>query len=180
MDIGAGIGKQMIALEREGFDAYGFEPSEQFHERAIKKMGIPKDKLKLGMIEEMDYKENEFDFVSFGVVLEHLYDPSESLKKALKWVKPNGLIYIEVPSANWLVHDLINAYYWLTSSDHVGNLSPMHEPCHLYEFTLDSFRRNAEINGYEIVFHEYFVCAEYIPGPTILRSLLSSYMRRSN
>ncbi len=40
LDVGAGLGKQMIALSNVGFDAYGFEPSKPFYERAISKMGI--------------------------------------------------------------------------------------------------------------------------------------------
>jgi 2-polyprenyl-3-methyl-5-hydroxy-6-metoxy-1,4-benzoquinol methylase len=37
LDIGAGIGKCMIALERAGFDVYGIEPSIPFYERALNK-----------------------------------------------------------------------------------------------------------------------------------------------
>ena len=178
LDIGAGIGKQMIALANHGFDAYGLEPSKQFYERAISKMGIAESKIKRGSIEEVTYNENEFDFISFSVVLEHLYDPSTSLKKALRWLKPDGLIHVEVPSANWFIHRLINRYYRLIRTDFVGNLSPMHEPYHLYEFTIDSFKKNALINGYEIVFHEYFVCKEFIPGPDFLKKPLAAYMKR--
>src|SRR5687767_1713415 len=86
LDIGAGLGKAMNALSKAGFDSYGFEPSEQFYERAISQSGISPEKLKLGMIENMDYPENSFDFISFGAVLEHLYNPSTSIEKALKWL----------------------------------------------------------------------------------------------
>src|SRR5712671_1475607 len=42
LDIGAGLGKAMNAMTKAGFDTYGFEPSEQFYERAISHWGIPK------------------------------------------------------------------------------------------------------------------------------------------
>jgi hypothetical protein len=35
LDIGAGLGKTMIAYQRAGFDTYGFEPSRPFYENAI-------------------------------------------------------------------------------------------------------------------------------------------------
>lgn len=178
LDIGAGLGKQMIALSKAGFDTYGFEPSQPFFDRAISKMNISPDKLKLGMIEEIDYDENTFDFVSFGAVLEHLYNPSESIKKALKWTKPNGLIHIEVPSSEWLSNKIINLFYKLRFSDYVGNISPMHEPYHLYEFGLNSFKRNAEIHGYEIAHHEYYVCDTYLPK--FLDNIIKPYMKRTN
>lgn len=178
LDIGAGLGKQMIALSKAGFDTYGFEPSKQFHERAISKMGINPDKLKLGMIEEVEYSENQFDFISFGAVLEHLYDPSDSILKALNWLKPNGIIHIEVPSSDWLIGKIINLFYKLKRTDYVGNLSPMHEPFHLHEFSLKSFEEHARQHAYELAFHEYYVCQTFMPK--IADYILKPYMRFTN
>ncbi|MBC7749930.1 MAG: class I SAM-dependent methyltransferase [Methylotenera sp.] len=178
LDIGAGLGKQMIALSKSGFETYGFEPSKQFYERAISKMGINPDKLKLGMIEEVEYPENHFDFISFGAVLEHLYDPSDSILKALKWLKPNGIIHIEVPSSDWLIGKIINLYYKLKRTDYVGNLSPMHEPFHLHEFGLSSFLEHSKKYGYELAFYEYYVCLTYMPK--VMDLILKPYMKRTN
>ena len=163
LDIGAGLGMQMLALSKIGFDTYGFEPSKQFHERAISKMGINPDKLKLGMMEEVEYPENHFDFVSFGAVLEHLYDPSDSILRAMKWLKSNGIMHIEVPSSKWLVGKIINLFYKLKQTDYVGNLSPMHDPFHLYEFGLDSFQEHAKQHDYELAFHEFYVGETFMP-----------------
>jgi len=178
LDIGAGLGKQMIALSKSGFETYGFEPSKQFYERAISKMGINSDRLKLGMIEEVEYPENYFDFISFGAVLEHLYDPSDSILKALKWLKPNGIIHIEVPSSNWLIGKIINIFYKLKRTDYVGNLSPMHEPYHLHEFTLKSFQEHSKKNDYELAFNEYYVCQTFMPK--IADYFLKPYMKWTN
>jgi 2-polyprenyl-3-methyl-5-hydroxy-6-metoxy-1,4-benzoquinol methylase len=163
LDIGAGIGKCMIALNNAGFDAYGFEPSVPFYERALDKMNIDKDKLKLDSIESAEYAEKFFDFISFGAVLEHLYDPDYSIKKALSWLKPGGIIQIEVPSSNWLINRLGNFYYRLSCTDYVANISPMHNPFHLYEFSLKSFQEHAKRNNYEIALHEYYVGLTYMP-----------------
>ena len=175
LDIGAGLGKAMNALSKAGFDSYGFEPSEQFYERAINQSGIPREKLKLGMIENMDYPENSFDFISFGAVLEHLYNPSASIQKALKWLKPDGVIHIEVPSKDWFIHKIINLYYRLKGTDYVGNLSPMHEPYHLFEFGLESFKEHAKKHNYEIAFYEYFVGDTYMPK--LIGNFLRTYMK---
>lgn len=178
LDIGAGLGKAMIALSNEGFDAYGLEPSKPFYDRAISKMGINPNNLKLGMVEEIDYPENSFDFISFGVVLEHLYNPSDAILKALKWLKQDGVIHIEVPSSDWLVGKLINLYYRLNMTDYVGNLSPMHEPYHLYEFGHKSFQEHSKTHNYELAFYEYFVCKTFMPKP--LDYILKPYMKRTN
>jgi len=175
LDIGAGLGKAMIALEKAGFDTYGFEASEQFHEKAITKLNISQDKLKLGVIENIEYPENYFDFISFGAVLEHVYNPSASILKAMKWLKPNGVIHIEVPSSDWLISKIINLFYKLNRSDYVTNLSPMHEPFHLYEFGLKSFQEHAKKHEYEIAFYEYYVCSTGMPK--MLDYVLKPYMK---
>jgi 2-polyprenyl-3-methyl-5-hydroxy-6-metoxy-1,4-benzoquinol methylase len=110
LDVGAGIGKCLISLQNAGFDAYGFEPSTPFFERAIRVMGIKPEQLKKGMLEEMNYEPDTFDFITFGAVLEHLYDPDKAIAKAMNWLKPNGLIHIEVPSSKHLVAKIFNLY----------------------------------------------------------------------
>ena len=178
LDIGAGLGKQMLALTKAGYDAFGLEASAQFHERAISRMGIDRSRLRLGGLEDTEYPENEFDLISFGAVLEHLYDPSASIIKAMRWLKPGGVMHIEVPSSDWLIGKFINLYYRLTGTDYVGNLSPMHEPYHLHEFSLRSFELHSNQHGYLIAHHEYYVCQTYMPA--ILDPLLKTYMARTN
>lgn len=158
LDIGAGLGKSMIALERAGLDAYGLEPSKSFYERAISKMNISPEKLRLGMIEETDYDLSSFDFITFGAVLEHLYHPARCLEKALTWLKPGGIIHMEIPSSKYLIHKLINLYYRLAGTSFVTNLSPMHEPFHLYEFGIESFQKLGERLNFSIAHYNYFVC----------------------
>ncbi len=163
LDIGAGLGKAMIALERAGFETYGIEPSIPFHERAISRMGRDPERL-LGVgVEQAEFSPGQFDFITFGAVLEHLYDPSASLTKALEWLKPGGLIHIEVPSSRWLIGRIINTVYRVQGSDLVGNISPMHAPFHLYEFGVPSFEMNGTRLGYQVAFHEHMVCDTYLP-----------------
>jgi len=141
-------------------------------------MDINTDKLKLGMIEEVEYSENHFDFISFGAVLEHLFDPSASILKAMKWLKPNGIIHIKVPSSDWLIAKIINLFYKLKCTDYVCNLSPMHKPFHLYEFSLKSFQEHAKQHGYELAFYEYYVCQTFMPK--MIDYILKPYMRWTN
>jgi ubiquinone/menaquinone biosynthesis C-methylase UbiE len=178
LDVGAGLGKTMTVFSRLDFDVYGFEPSKSFYQKAITQMKIPPDKLKLAMIEEVDYPENYFDFISFDAVLEHLYNPSEAIIKAMKWLKPGGIIFIDVPSSKWLVSKIIKFYYLMIGTDYVGNLSPMHPPFHLFEFSIDSFIKHSSQNNYEIAFYQYFVCETYMPK--FLDFFIKPYMKWTN
>jgi SAM-dependent methyltransferase len=178
LDIGAGLGKCMIAMENAGFETYGIEASVPFYERATSKMGISPNRLQCCAFEDASFPENYFDFITFGAILEHLYDPSKSLQTALQWLKPGGIIHVEVPSSKWLIGSLINKCYKILGADYVGNLSPMHVPFHLYEFDLLSFKKNGLINSYDIAFYEYYVC--YTNLPKIFDPLLKFYMGNTN
>jgi SAM-dependent methyltransferase len=131
------------------------------------------------MIEDVSYEENSFDFVSFGAVFEHLYHPAASLEKTLAWVKPNGIVFIEVPSSNHLIAKIINFYYRLRGTNYVTNLSPMHSPFHLYEFGLNSFKELGEKLNFKIELAQYHVCdIDFVPG--ILKPIFRKYMKWTN
>jgi SAM-dependent methyltransferase len=179
LDIGAGLGKAMLSLEAAGFDTYGFEPGIPFYERAISKMNISPDKLKLGKMEDMSYEANSFDFISFGAVFEHLYHPLASLKVALGWLKDGGIIHIEVPNSKHFVSRLINVFYKLRGTNFITNLSPMHSPFHLYEFDLRSFEEAGKAHNFSIVKSYYEVCSIY-NVPKIFHAPLRKYMQMTN
>lgn len=178
LDIGAGLGKQMIALQKIGFETYGIEPSQTFHKMAIEKMDMNPKRLILTSIEGAQFENDMFDFISFGAVLEHLRNPSNSIAKALSWLKSDGLIHLEVPSSNWLTARIFNLMYRIRGLDYVTNLSPMHPPFHLYEFSLNSFNANGSIQGYSVVDHKYYVCPTYLPS--ILNPIIRPIMRHTN
>ena len=178
LDIGAGLGKCMRSLANAGFDAYGIEPSEPFHRKAISEMGADPKRLELATLEAASFPKESFDFITFGAVLEHLQEPSVAIGRALEWLKPGGIIQIEVPSSDHLVSRIINAYFALRGTNYVTNISPMHAPFHLYEFTLRSFEKNGARLGYAIAHHRYDVC-EIMNLPRIVHPVLRWWMRRT-
>jgi SAM-dependent methyltransferase len=162
LDVGAGLGKGMRALERAGFDTYGFEPSPAFRNRALE-LGASPERLALGAIEDAAYTDNSFDFVNLGAVVEHLVDPAAALEKAARWLRPGGFIFVEVPSSNYLMARLARLFYRVTGSDFVANISPMHPPYHLYEFTVRSFELHGARAGYRVQESTYHPCQSYMP-----------------
>ena len=179
LDIGAGIGKAMKSLDAAGFETHGLEPSEPFFKRALERMKIEPDKLRFGAIEDLEYDENTFDFITFGAVFEHLYEPSACLEKAIKWLKPGGVIQIEVPSSKWLLPKYMNFYFKMIRTNYVTNLSPMHSPFHLYEFDVKSFQVLYEKLNFSIVKNRYSVGSIYF-FPKFLHSMLRWYMKKTN
>lgn len=179
LDVGAGIGKCMKVLEKYGYDTFGFEPSIPFYTKAIEKMGISPSKLSLGQMEDVNYPADYFDFITFGAVFEHLYHPATALQKAMSWLKPGGIIHMEIPSADYLISKLINLYYQIRVTNFVTNISPMHTPFHLYEFTRKSFDLLAKKLGFEVVHEEYMVGDNPVI-PKIVTPILNKIMESSN
>jgi 2-polyprenyl-3-methyl-5-hydroxy-6-metoxy-1,4-benzoquinol methylase len=179
LDVGVGAGLAMTSLNRAGFDTWGIEPSAPFRDKAVEMMAIDPERIQLAPMEQAEFEPGTFDFITFGAVLEHLYSPSRALERALSWLKPGGLIQLEVPSSNRLMATLINAYFRLRGTNFVTNISPMHPPFHLFEFTLDSFRHNAERLAYEVAEHEYRVC-EISRVPRVLHPLFRWWMERTD
>jgi ubiquinone/menaquinone biosynthesis C-methylase UbiE len=175
LDVGAGLGKAMRAMQEAGFDVYGIEPSPNFRERAIEWLNIPAEKIKLDSAEEVEFPENYFDFITFGAVFEHLYHPAYILERATRWLKPGGIIHIEVPSSRHLLGKIINFYYRLSGTNYVTNLSPMHAPFHLYEYSLKSFTEASQRLKLETVKHYFDVC-EILSFPRFTHGVLRKYM----
>ena len=171
LDIGVGLGHFMIAFEHAGFEMHGLEPSATFHQRAIEQMRVASDRLRRGAVEELSYPDSSFDFINLNAVLEHLYDPSGVLERVLPWLKPNGVIHVEVPSSDWLIARLGNLYYRLRGTDHVANISPMHEPYHLYEFTLQSFVEHGRRAGYHVAHYQPII------GTTLMSRALDKVLQ---
>jgi SAM-dependent methyltransferase len=169
LDIGAGIGETMRSIKE--MDVWGIEASKPFYDRAIE-LGVDPGRLIHSTFENAELSMT-FDVVSFSVVLEHLYDPSASIRKALGWLNPGGIIYIEVPDSEYMLSKIFNLYFWLARTDYVVNISPMHVPFHLYEFTERSFRLNGQRQGYSIAhIDRYPGSAPIAPGISKLLSPL--------
>lgn len=162
LDVGAGLGHAMVALQAAGFDTWGIEPSESFRARALQQP-IQPDRLLCATIETAELPHHRFDFINMGAVIEHLVDPAGALERAIRWLARSGLILVTVPSSDWLVAKLLNMVYRSQGLDFVTNTSPMHSPYHLYEFTRGSFEAHGRRAGYQVVDSRIEVCDTFMP-----------------
>jgi SAM-dependent methyltransferase len=180
LDIGVGIGKAVISMQSAGMDVWGIEPSEPFHRHALERTGLSPERLKCVSIEEAEFPEASFDFITFGAVLEHLYDPAAAIGRSMKWLRPGGVWHAEVPSSDHLIQKITNLYFRLRGTNYVTSLSPMHAPFHIHEFTLDSFKKlMARSSGIEMAKHHYDVASIY-NVPRFLHPLLRRVMAKTD
>ena len=178
LDIGSGLGHMLASFKMHGISAYGVEPSLSFIQKASEIYNIPLDCFHQSTFEDFVCNDNTYDLITCLAVLEHVPDPNALIEKALRILKPGGYLFLEIPSSKWLISKILNTYYKLTFSSYVTNLSPMHEPYHLYEFAPESFRKNAKILNYEIVDIKYYVCNTMFPS--VLDKPLKYIMKHTN
>lgn len=97
-DVGAAAGFVMHIAQSKGWKVYGNELSWQAIAWARHNYGLD---IFHGFVEDDPFAvDNKFDLVVFWNTLEHVINPLESMDKAVKMLKPNGHIHIEVPIKN--------------------------------------------------------------------------------
>jgi len=93
LDVGSGIGVFLFEMRKKKWEVLGIEMDKRyvdyckkFHKLRIYRKELSKFKTKL-----------KFNLVSFNKVLEHVKNPIKLLKSSKKFLKKDGIVYIEVP-----------------------------------------------------------------------------------
>jgi 2-polyprenyl-3-methyl-5-hydroxy-6-metoxy-1,4-benzoquinol methylase len=147
LDVGCGTGEFLETCSKNGWNITGVEPNKN----AITNSIIKNTTIIYEDVEKLDNK-SEYNVITLWHVLEHLYNPIETLKKLKKHLKESGIIIIAVP--NFESYDA-NLYkeYW----------AGYDVPRHLYHFSSKSIQTLAKKNNMKIIkikpmiFDSYYV-----------------------
>jgi 2-polyprenyl-3-methyl-5-hydroxy-6-metoxy-1,4-benzoquinol methylase len=137
LDIGAGRGELLRAALEGGWDAVGIEPSTQFAEYAAKHSGVL---IKREPVEHCGFAAGSFDVVVLGAVLEHLYNPDETIKEVARILRTGGALFVDVPNEAGLYFRVGNFYQKLRQRDWVVNVAPTFSPYHIFGFSPRSLK----------------------------------------
>lgn len=143
LEIGAGVGnvlaefKASAALEDIYVDVLGTEYSQQCIEMCLEK-GI---EVLLGDALTVSKLDRKFDIVILSHVLEHFIDIKSELFRISKLLKPDALVYIEVPGVFENHHKSYYDFSFLGYSVHA----------HMYNFTLDSLVNVLAQSGFSLL-----------------------------
>lgn len=94
LDIGSSTGTLLEVFRSHGWQVQGVEPSKGAASIARAK-GLPTT---VGEIEGVNLPKNYFDLITLNHVFEHVADPVAVLSKAIKLLRPGGIIYVDVPN----------------------------------------------------------------------------------
>lgn len=118
LDIGCSHGARLEELKKMGWkNCIGIETDRGSFKYAmeVRKLNVLNIR-----IEDFNIQENEYDVIILSMVLEHLYNPFETLKKITKGLKPGGQLLFSIPYFEGIEYKLFGAYsYGLQLPTHI-------------------------------------------------------------
>lgn len=151
LDVGFGTGWLLRELDALGWDVEGVD----FDPRAVataRRLGLT---VKLGSLEDQDYSAESFDAITMKHVIEHLTDPSTSLRECRRLLRPGGMLALRTPNPWSLGHARFGSQWFA--------LDP---PRHLQLFSPPALELGLQRAGFEVVemrsspFHAAMIHAE--------------------
>jgi SAM-dependent methyltransferase len=125
LDVGCGSGIFLQVAREAGWQTFGVD----FDHKAVSCAHALDLNVLLGGIEQFSDKENFFDVITIGHVIEHVHDPKEVLMEVHRLLKPGGILWIETPNISSVGHSYWGRYW--------RGLEP---PRHLVLFNYGSLR----------------------------------------
>lgn len=137
LDVGCGTGEFLYEMQTHGWQTSGVETESRAAEYARTQYGLD---VVSGDLETCEFAPQQFDVVTFWHVLEHLFDPVQTLKKVVRIMNDAGIALIAVPNIA-----CIDARFYKE------NWVALDAPRHLVHFTPTVMARLAEHVGLEVI-----------------------------
>jgi SAM-dependent methyltransferase len=147
LDIGAGPGRLVAALNGAGFDARGIEPSRRSVALAHQR-GVAVERRDL-----FEHTDSSLDAAVMWHVLEHLDDPPAALATVRGWLRPGGLLLVGVPNLASLQAEVAGDGWFHLDA-----------PRHRVHFTTDGLRRLLVRSGFDVIRTHHLVLEQNLHG----------------
>lgn len=141
LEIGCASGAFLQRMAGQGWQVEGVEASAKAAARA-QALGFS---VYAGPLEQAPDPSHSYDLIVGWMVLEHLHNPVESLRKLWQWTRPGGWLALSVPNAASHEFRIFkDAWYALSL------------PTHLYHYTPESIQKALEAGGWHLerIFHQ--------------------------
>ena len=120
LDVGCSTGALLGALTRRGFEnVRGVDPSAESVRLANTRPGVHAE---VGVLSSLPVTDNGFDCICLTGVLEHIWDVDEAVRSVLPLLRPNGIVYIEVPDGSRYLDPYVSPFEDF-NTEHVNHFS---------------------------------------------------------
>src|SRR5258708_3457405 len=106
VEVGSGLGYLLHSFQEDGWRVQGVDPYEEGCRYAHDKFGIDAHATTL---EEVGFPSTSADVVIMLHVIEHLPDPSTTLREVCRILKPGGMLVLETPRYDSLMFRLFKS-----------------------------------------------------------------------
>jgi SAM-dependent methyltransferase len=108
LDVGCATGILLSGMRRRGWDCYGVEPNQYAANYAQQRFDL---KIFCGYLENANYPEKFFDVITMMDVLEHVFDPINTIREIHRILKPGGYFIGNLPNGNAWERFLFGPYW---------------------------------------------------------------------
>lgn len=147
LEVGAGAGGIIATFHDAGFETLAVDYDDRYLAQA-RQHGVTTQNLNDGPLSS----DQKFDLIIFSHIIEHTFDPIDSLRHYSENLRPGGQIYVEVPS----IHCVRSRYE--------GDLTRFLHVAHIHSFSGASFQKMAVLAGLRPVKVDLFIRALLTPG----------------
>jgi SAM-dependent methyltransferase len=137
LDVGCSSGGFLRTLRGGPWKLYGLEISPDEAQRAKAGSGA---EVFVGTVLDATFAPESFDVITAFHFLEHVHNLNEVVGKMLEWLKPGGVIYIQVPNIESCEAHIFESYWY-----------GLELPRHLWHFSPASLRELFLSSGFEEV-----------------------------
>ena len=135
LDVGCGSGELLSLMKEYNMECYGLEPGK-FDKELAENKGT---KIFNGNLEEANYLKEYFDVITMNHVLEHVENPTDTLKELKRIIKPDGTLIIGVPVSDCLAYSIFGES-WIA----------LDVPRHLYTYSKETLVRYARKADFKV------------------------------
>jgi len=172
LDIGCSYGNYLKKMETLGWEVYGTEINEKAVEYANEKLKLDVDNI---FFEENQYVDSFFDIVNMNMVVEHIYEPNNTIKEVARILKNNGQLMLSVPDISGFESTFYKQYAY-----------GLQVPEHLQHFTPRTITILLEQNGFKVekIVHQNFdrdlvASAGYMKNKLLSKILDNKFVRKT-
>lgn len=148
VEVGCGGGGILKHFRDRGHEEFGLDPGSQYVEFSREAYDL---NLHVGTLADAP-DGLEADLVVYSHVFEHIVDPVEELGRIRRVLRPDGILYVEVPGVKNL-----HRTYGLDFLQFVQN-------AHVHHFTLATLRALVESHGFRFVAGDETIRSVFRPG----------------
>lgn len=136
LEIGCASGSFLQKMARRGWLVQGIEYSQSAAQSA-RAQGYT---VETGALETINKPVNSYNLIVGWMVLEHLHQPVQSLRKLASWARPEAMLVLSVPNVGSIEARIFGSRWYA-----------LQLPNHLFHYDTSTISKMLKIGGWEVV-----------------------------